>query len=557
MTTRRRRSRQTPTPDGGNITHYRYSETRKNNPPAGLASQGRIAEVSKQRYSYDPHLPPVLRFDGNGQADGLPELLETALQRKLTGDEVKMLADALRNHQPWLEWTGKREKRWFEVDPVALHIHERVSAQAILKIAARQDVQRSLWADPEQEYHQAVQFYQHDVEWTNRLILGDSLMVMNSLSKRENLAGKVQMIYVDPPYGINYRSNFQPLISSHDVKDREADLTREPEVVKAYRDTWTLGVHSYLAYLRDRLISAKELLNDEGSIFVQIGDENLHHLRNVMDEVFGSNNFIRLICFAKSGGLESKLLNTVFDYILWYAKDATSIKYRPIFRTKRPGDEGATKYRRVLQTDGMMRPATSEELDSVNVTDGGSFFTDGDLTSQGNPLFAYKWHGKSYVAPWKTPVTGLNMLSGAERIYEAQDSLRYIRLFDDFLATNLSANWEDVGGIQSRSDPKVYAVQTAPEAIKRCMLMTTEPGDLVLDPTCGSGTTAVVAEEWGRRWLANACLPGNSPTSRPATRVIVCMQKALSTKWFLMLNSARASHRTWPWTPSSPNGNPS
>jgi adenine-specific DNA-methyltransferase len=333
MTTRRRRSRQTPTPDGGNITHYRYSETRKNNPPAGLASQGRIAEVSKQRYSYDPHLPPVLRFDGNGQADGLPELLETALQRKLTGDEVKMLADALRNHQPWLEWTGKREKRWFEVDPVALHIHERVSAQAILKIAARQDVQRSLWADPEQEYHQAVQFYQHDVEWTNRLILGDSLMVMNSLSKRENLAGKVQMIYVDPPYGINYRSNFQPLISSHDVKDREADLTREPEVVKAYRDTWTLGVHSYLAYLRDRLISAKELLNDEGSIFVQIGDENLHHLRNVMDEVFGSNNFIRLICFAKSGGLESKLLNTVFDYILYHPGLAA-------YSGKGPGREG-------------------------------------------------------------------------------------------------------------------------------------------------------------------------------------------------------------------------
>ncbi len=190
------------------IADYRYDATRKNNPPAALASQGRVREIPKQRYYYDPHLPPVLRFDDTGESDRLPELLEEAKRRKLTAEEANILADALRNRQPWLEWTGKREKSWFEIDPVALHIHERVSAQAAMRVAARQDVQRGLWADPEQDYHEAVQFYRHDVEWSNRLILGDSLSVMNSLSKREDLAGKVQMIYVDPPYGIRLSIQF-------------------------------------------------------------------------------------------------------------------------------------------------------------------------------------------------------------------------------------------------------------------------------------------------------------------------------------------------------------
>jgi adenine-specific DNA-methyltransferase len=189
---------------------------------------------------------------------------------------------ALRTQEPWLEWAGKREAKSFEVDPVALHIHERVSAQAILKVAARQDINHSLFADPEQEYREAVQFYRHSIPWTNRLILGDSLMVMSSLARREDLAGKVQMIYIDPPYGIKFASNFQPEIGNRDVKDKEQDLTREPEMVKAYRDTWQLGIHSYLNYLRDRLIVAKELLADAGSIFVQIGDENLHHIRKAL-----------------------------------------------------------------------------------------------------------------------------------------------------------------------------------------------------------------------------------------------------------------------------------
>ena len=279
------------------VKTYRYDETRKNIPPAGLAAQGKIEERPKVRYSYDPHLPPILRFDSTGKEDAIPDLLATAQQRTLTVDEVKLLAEALRNHQPWLEWAGKREQRWFEVDPVALHIHERVSAEAIIATARRQDVQRSLFADPELEYREQVKFYQYDIDWTNRLILGDSLVVMNSLAKREDLAGKVQMIYVDPPYGIRFASNFQPFVAKRNVGDRSEDLTREPEQIRAYRDTWVLGVHSYLAYLRDRLVVAREFLADTGSIFVQISDENLHRLMGVMDEVFGPQNYFGHITF--------------------------------------------------------------------------------------------------------------------------------------------------------------------------------------------------------------------------------------------------------------------
>ena len=247
------------------VQDYRHDDaTRRNNPPAGIASHGQAsAKNPKQEYAYNPHLPPILRFDEIGAADQIPELLQKA-KNGLSDDEIKILADALKDRTPWLEWAGKQEAKSFAVDPVALHIHERVSAKAIMRTAGRQDVQRHLFADPQQEYHEAVQFYQHDVDWANRLILGDSLTVMSSLAHREDLAGKVQMIYIDPPYGIKFASNFQPTVFQRDVKDRESDLTREPEQIKAYRDTWTLGVHSYLAYLRDRLIVARDLLTDSG-----------------------------------------------------------------------------------------------------------------------------------------------------------------------------------------------------------------------------------------------------------------------------------------------------
>src|ERR1039457_6496969 len=306
--------KQKPTPapaDDGlkNVTDYRFPEaTRKNNPPAKIAAEGFVPLIPKAEYFYSPRRPPELRFDPTGATDELPELLAKATREKLTEAEAWALAEALRVHEPWLEWAGKREQKSFTVDPVALHIHERVSAQAILKVAAREDVNRSLFADPEQEYNEAVQFYKHDVDWSNRLILGDSLQVMSSLARREDLAGKVQMIYMDPPYGIKFASNFQPEIGKREVKDKEADLTREPEMVKAYRDTWTLGVHSYLAYLRDRLTVARDLLADSGSVFVQISDENVHRVRCLLDEVFGADNFAALITFRTTSSLGGSIL---------------------------------------------------------------------------------------------------------------------------------------------------------------------------------------------------------------------------------------------------------
>ena len=266
----------------GALTHR---AKRKNLPPAGLESQGKVGKEAPHRHEFNPHLPPALRSAPDaGKADRLPGLVRIAGERALDEAERQVLAEALRRHEPWLEWAGKRERPWFEVDPVALHMHERVSTQAMLHALRRREVNRSLFGDPELDYAKAVQFYRHEVDWTNRLILGDSLQVMASLARREDLAGKVQMIYVDPPYGINYRSNFQPNLHNVQPQDTDTDLTREPEMVRAYRDTWTLGVHSYLEYLKARLTSCRELLSESGSLFVQISDENLHRVRCLLDE---------------------------------------------------------------------------------------------------------------------------------------------------------------------------------------------------------------------------------------------------------------------------------
>ena len=264
----------------------------------------------------------------------MPELLQTARQRRLSLDEARILADALRVQEPWLEWSGKRETKGFAVDPVALHIHERVAAQAILKIAARQDVTRDLFADPQQDYRTAVQFYQHDIDWTNRLILGDALQVMASLATREDLAGKVQMIYIDPPYGIQFASNFQPTTQRTDVKDQPSHLTREVELVRAYRDTWHLGVHSYLSYLRDRLATARALLADTGAIFIQIGEDNLHRVRAIVDDIFGSDNIVTTILVKKKGGQKGGLLEAVNDYLIFCAKDKERFKTKYHVLTK-------------------------------------------------------------------------------------------------------------------------------------------------------------------------------------------------------------------------------
>jgi adenine-specific DNA-methyltransferase len=348
--------------DGDSVASYKYPSKRKNNPPAGLAAQGVLKDAPKIRYEYNPHLPPVLRSATDAvKADQLPELLRLARQRALSADEAKQLADALRRHEPWLEWSGKREKPWFEVEPVALHLHERVSTQAILRVLARQDVQRDLFADPQLDYAKAVQFYQIDVDWANRMILGDSLQVMASLARREDLAGKVQMIYLDPPYGIKFATNFQPQLGQRDVKDREQDLTREPEMVQAYRDTWTLGIHSYLAYLRDRLTMARELLADSGSIFVQISDENLHRVRCLMDEVFGPANFVSVITVKKTGGMGEARIDNVSDYLLWYARDMEQIKYNPLYVSKDLQEGAGSRFARIELLEGWSRPIQDNE----------------------------------------------------------------------------------------------------------------------------------------------------------------------------------------------------
>ncbi len=489
------------------IQDYRHdAATRRNNPPAGIASHGGLRETPKQEYAYNPHLPPVLRFDDSGENDQIPELLQIAQQRPLTDDEARILADALKNRDPWLEWAGKQEAKSFAVDPVALHIHERVSAKAILSVAARQDVQRDMFADPQQEYREAVQFYQHDVDWSNRLILGDSLTVMSSLAHREDLAGKVQMIYIDPPYGIKFSSNFQPTVFRRDVKDKASDLTREREQIKAYRDTWTLGVHSYLAYLRDRLIVARELLTDSGSIFVQINDENVHRVRCLMDEVFEGENFVSMISYTTTSGLGNKNLETTGDYLLWYCKEIAQIKTRTIWLEKELKPDKA--YRNLEFENGTRRYMSNSELEGkTTFLEKYRIFRYDNLQSQSggeSGQFPVEYEGREYRiarGSWKTSRIGMNTLIQSGRIGRFGNTLSYVRYIDDFPCKRLTNLWADttIAGFASN---KKYVVETNPKVIQRCILMTTDPGDLVLDPTCGSGTTAYLAEQWGRRWIA-------------------------------------------------------
>ena len=494
-----RNNRTSPSPE---VQDYRHDDaTRRNNPPAGIASHGGLREKPKQEYAYNPHLPPVLRFDDTGDADQIPELLQKAQQRPLFDDEIKILADALKDRAPWLEWAGKQEAKSFAVDPVALHIHERLSAKAILRAAARQDVQRHLFADPQQEYREAVQFYQHDVDWSNRLILGDSLTVMSSLAHREDLAGKVQMIYIDPPYGIKFASNFQPTVFQRDVKNKASDLTREREQIKAYRDTWTLGVHSYLAYLRDRLIVARELLTESGSIFVQIGDENVHRVRCLMDEVFGCDNLHAQLTFTKTRPLGSDGMPGIVDYILWYAKDINALKQRSLFSRKKSG-EGNFTY--IETPDGERRRLSSKERHDLSLIDENArIFQAEKLASSGftpTCYFDIDFQGKIFPpkrTSWRTNAEGMSRLKSASRLYATDANIYYISYHADYPVQSLTNLWDDTRGEMNA----IYVVQTSTKVIERCLLMATSPGDLVLDPTCGSGTTAYVAEGWGRRWI--------------------------------------------------------
>ena len=467
------------------VKDYRYDEKRKNNPPAGMASYEPAGEKQTRNYAYDPHLSPQLIWA----------------------------------EKPGLRSIEMEDASGVEAETISLHVHERISTQAILK-AVRKPVpkQMTLFADPQLPLKDAVQFYQHDIDWTNRLILGDSLLVANSLIEKELMAGKVQMIYMDPPYGVKYSSNFQPKIDQRDVKDKDNDLTREPEQIKAYRDTWKLGIHSYLTYMRDRLRICRELLTDSGSIFVQISDENVHLVRCLMDEVFGVENFVSLISFEKTTSFETKTLSSVSDYLLWYAKEKTKLKYHQLFKEKLLGGYKASNYDWIELSNGECRKISKEEMGNLSlISKTPKIFALGDIRSSGwseMGSFDFEFNGIKYKpyanSHWKTTFNGMENLKKNDRLIVSGKTLMYKRYLDDFPVYEISNHWEDVR--PSFQQNKVYVVQTVEKIIARCILMTTDPGDLVFDPTCGSGTTAYVAEQWGRRWIT-------CDTSRVATSI--------------------------------------
>ncbi len=436
-----------------------------------------------------------------------------------------------RDLDPQLVWRGKDEQNWSDlvVQAPPLYIQEKVHPKVLIDDLRRRtedrrrdredaagETQPDLFADfnglPDEGAK--TEFYQHDANWSNRMILGDSLQVMASLAEREGLRGKVQCIYLDPPYGIKFNSNFQWSTTSRDVKDGKAEhISREPEQVKAFRDTWRDGVHSYLTYLRDRLTVARELLAESGSIFVQIGDENVHRVRALVEEAFGADNFVSFITVAKTTGAGSpaigtKVLASVNDYVVWYAKDKRRIEYRQIYEARRFGDDGATQYNFVETEDGLFVRAmtNSEKDDPKTVPQGWRILAHGDLTSQTGVETTQQpveWQGKPYLprkGGWKTNAVGSSRLSKSTRLLSIGNTLRYRRRFEDFAGIAINNSWLRFR-TSGFSDPKVYVVQTNVGIVGRCILMTTDPGDLILDPTCGSGTTAYAAEKRGRRWI--------------------------------------------------------
>jgi adenine-specific DNA-methyltransferase len=453
-------------------TYEHKDKKRSNNPAAGMAQYDKVAE-EKKTYQYDPHLDPNL------------------------------------------QWAGKKEGVSFDVPTSSIHIHESIKPHKIIRAVqtigdedANIQVSLGFFENPVERMRrrrESIEFYQHGVNWTNRLIAGDSLVIMNSLLEKEGMAGQVQTVYIDPPYGIKYGSNFQPFVDKRDVKDKkDEDLTQEPEMIKAFRDTWELGIHSYLTYLRDRLLLARELLADSGSVFVQISDKNLHHVREILDEVFGSLNFIAIIKFQKTGSLTGKLMTSTTDYIVWYGKDKSKTKYHQLYLQRNIGDPSLDRYDYIeLHNGNILKLTRPQILGQEKIPEGRrmrytTLLSDGE-TSTSNQEVDFEGekflprHGKH----WKTTTTGIKRLIEKKRVHKLGSTIWYIRYIDDFPVIPLNDRWESLQiGVELS-----YVVQTSPMVIQRCLLMTTDPGDLVLDITCGSGTTAYVAEQWGRRWI--------------------------------------------------------
>jgi adenine-specific DNA-methyltransferase len=459
---------------------------------------------------------------------------------------------------PQLVWRGKDEQdaQDLAVPTVPIYIQEKIQPRVLIEnlrqtaAAGEPEPELSLFDDFNGiEFEDLVDFYRHQQNWSNRLILGDSLLVMTSLAEKEGLRGKVQTIFIDPPYGIGFGSNWQVSTQNREVRDGKLDhVSRQPEQIRAFRDTWKDGIQSYLAYLRDRLTVSRELLTGSGSVFVQIGDENVHLVRSLLDEVFGAENFISLITFRKTSGATGDYLPGVVDYILWYAKDRSETKYRALYREKEVGGLGGGQYGHLEEADARRRPLSPEERANPAVipTDARVFRHD-NLTSQSagreKGEGASSWYpveiGDRQFTPgnsrWKTNEEGMQRLLIAGRVGVVGNTLTYIRYLDDFKAFPVTNVWEDTA-ISGFGDPKVYVVQTNTKVVQRCLLMTTDPGDLVLDPTNGSGTTAVVAEEWGRRWIA-------IDTSRVAVALTRTRLAALRLPYYLLADSPAGARK--------------
>lgn len=533
------------------------ADARRNIPTAELAD---LAAMQEEMAPVEPVAFPRQRPLAEGQVrerdeDLDPQIVWNGARIRLTKAQVAQLAETgeIEIGDAQLVWRGKDRQDWSDLIVTAppLYIQEKVHPKAIIDDLVRQS--RAAKADASEapdlfadfnglpDPMARTEFYQHDQHWSNRMILGDSLQVMASLAEREALKGKVQAIYFDPPYGIKFNSNWQVSTQSRDVKDgKQTDISREPEQVKAFRDTWKDGIHSYLTYLRDRLTVMRELLTPSGSIFVQISDENVHRVRGLMDEVFGPDNFVSLIAFHTSGGRSSAQLPTTVNYIVWYAKDLNDLKFRRLFREKESGGLGSGEFSWVTFPDGSSRRLTREEHEDAN-----KFPQDGTLCIPSDPTSSHEYTrepvphmgidfrpGNRY---WSTSIAGMERLSKSDRLIIQGKTLRYKRLFDDFRYREFDNVWADTAA-RGFFDDKIYVVQTGVRIIQRCLLMATDPGDLVLDPTCGSGTTAYVAEQWGRRWIA-------IDTSRVALALARTRIMAARYPWYLLADSAEGKRK--------------
>ncbi|MBR0954148.1 DNA methyltransferase [Bradyrhizobium canariense] len=550
----------------GSTSVYRHGQKSVQRPDVGVEAQFSNKKPPKS-YRYDSSLAPELSWDESADRAFAEWLLEQFSQASEKGEAVifaepliwqgtgerfaslSQCAARLKSlTKPFLNWTGKAERQQVTVPTLPLFVHERHSTQAILEtLKSHKALGTNLdfFGDTNLDIADKLDAYEHTGPWTNRLILGDSMQVMNSLLEYEGMGGQVQMIYFDPPYGVKFGSNFQPFVRKNSVKHGSDDeMIREPEMVKAYRDTWELGLHSYLTYLRDRLMLAKELLTPSGSIFVQISDDNLHHVREVMVEVFGEQNSCGLIAFRTTGGQSASLLSSSTDFLIWFAKDKPNARFsNPT--TPKGGSGGASgQYVLVEPADFSADPRrmSAEELEGTEpIPNGWRVLSHDTLYSQGSPSDpadeVFSWKGRDFRCPpnthWKPGVKsgGMQRLADAKRLMLVGNTLRYKRYVDDFPVYQIDNVWNDTAR-SGFARKKEYVVETSEKVVQRCVLMTTDPGDLVLDITCGSGTTAAVSEMWGRRWIT-------TDTSR--VPVALARQRLLTSTfpWYTLKNPAK------------------